>query len=101
MRNNLEIGKPMKYYRKGTRKVYLPPLRLSYAYDGNNDVMVIYRKVGRPEQDSNLRILAEMRSPSATLTAGFEPAYPYEKNAGTRIRTWVSLARDEFSKLAE
>ncbi len=27
-----EIGKPMKFDRKGTREVYLPPYRLSYAY---------------------------------------------------------------------
>ncbi len=27
-----EIGKPMMYSRKGTREVYIPPFRLSYAY---------------------------------------------------------------------
>ena len=27
-----EIGKPMKYSRKGTREVYSPPFRLSYLY---------------------------------------------------------------------
>lgn len=27
-----EIGKPMRYARKGTREVYVPPYRLSYAY---------------------------------------------------------------------
>ncbi len=31
--NNPEIGKPIKYDRKGTREVYLPPFRLSYSYD--------------------------------------------------------------------
>ena len=31
--NNPEIGKPMKYNRKGTKEVYLSPFRLSYAYD--------------------------------------------------------------------
>ena len=30
---NPNIGKPMKYGRKGTREVYLKPFRLSYAYD--------------------------------------------------------------------
>lgn len=29
---NPEIGKPMKYNRKGTREVYISPLRLSYVY---------------------------------------------------------------------
>lgn len=26
------IGKPMKYSRKDTREVYIPPFRLSYAF---------------------------------------------------------------------
>ena len=29
---NPEIGKPMRYNRKGTREVYVNPFRLSYAY---------------------------------------------------------------------
>ena len=29
---NPEIGKPMRYNRKGTREVYISPFRLSYAY---------------------------------------------------------------------
>ena len=29
---NPEIGKPMRYTRKGTREVYVKPFRLSYAY---------------------------------------------------------------------
>ncbi len=27
-----EIGKPMKYARKGTREIYISPYRLSYIY---------------------------------------------------------------------
>jgi len=27
-----EIGKPMRYDKKGTREVYIKPFRLSYAY---------------------------------------------------------------------
>ena len=27
-----EVGKPMRYARKGTREVYAKPFRLSYAY---------------------------------------------------------------------
>ncbi len=34
-----EIGKPMKYGRKGTREVYVKPFRLSYLYE--NDVLFI------------------------------------------------------------
>ena len=30
--NNPEVGKPMRYGRKGTREVYIPPFRLSYKY---------------------------------------------------------------------
>ena len=26
-----EVGKPMRYDRKGTRELYIPPMRLSYA----------------------------------------------------------------------
>ena len=29
---NPEVGKPMRYARKGTREVYVKPFRLSYAY---------------------------------------------------------------------
>ncbi|MFH1400515.1 MAG: type II toxin-antitoxin system RelE/ParE family toxin [Nanoarchaeota archaeon] len=27
-----EIGKPMRYQRKGTREVYIPPFRFAYSY---------------------------------------------------------------------
>lgn len=33
IRENPEIGKPMKHDRKGSRELYLPPFRLSYAYN--------------------------------------------------------------------
>ncbi len=29
---NPEVGKPMRYVRKGTRELYVAPFRLSYAY---------------------------------------------------------------------
>jgi len=29
---NPEIGKPMRYNRKGTREIYISPYRLSYSY---------------------------------------------------------------------
>ncbi|MEK6967723.1 MAG: type II toxin-antitoxin system RelE/ParE family toxin [Nanoarchaeota archaeon] len=30
--SNPEIGKPMKYDRKGSREIYIAPFRLSYMY---------------------------------------------------------------------
>ena len=50
IRDNPEIGKPMMHSRKGTREVYLPPFRLSYAYDKNNDILVILDFYHRDEQ---------------------------------------------------
>ncbi len=44
---NPEVGKTMKYNRKGTREVYIPPFRLSYLYDKNKDkviLLVLYHK---------------------------------------------------------
>ncbi|HEV8289575.1 MAG TPA: type II toxin-antitoxin system RelE/ParE family toxin [Candidatus Norongarragalinales archaeon] len=37
-----EVGKPMRYARKGTREVYVKPFRLSYAYvPGENKVIFL------------------------------------------------------------
>ncbi|MEK6950877.1 MAG: type II toxin-antitoxin system RelE/ParE family toxin [Nanoarchaeota archaeon] len=37
-----EIGKPMRYARKGTREVYLGSFRLSYAYlQGENKLIFL------------------------------------------------------------
>ncbi|MFP4402505.1 MAG: type II toxin-antitoxin system RelE family toxin [Candidatus Nanoarchaeia archaeon] len=36
---NPEIGKPMKFERKGTREVYIKPFRLVYSYD--KEILVI------------------------------------------------------------
>jgi len=38
--NNPEIGKPMRFSRKQTREVYIPPFRLSYLYDKRRDTLV-------------------------------------------------------------
>jgi len=35
IKNNPEIGKPMRYGRKGTRELYIPPFRLSYKTEEN------------------------------------------------------------------
>ena len=32
IKSNPEIGKPMRFGRKGTRELYIKPFRLSYAY---------------------------------------------------------------------
>lgn len=42
-----EVGKPMRFTRKGTREVYISPFRLSYVYFKNEDKIVfldIYHK---------------------------------------------------------
>ncbi len=44
---NPEIGKTMKYGRKGTREVYIGSSRLSYSYDKEKDILYfldIYHK---------------------------------------------------------
>lgn len=47
IRDNPEIGKPMRNVRKGTREVYIHPFRLSYAYlkdDGKVILLDLYHK---------------------------------------------------------
>lgn len=41
IKDNPEIGKPMKYSRKGTREVYVKPYRLSYFYIKAEDTIVL------------------------------------------------------------
>jgi mRNA-degrading endonuclease RelE of RelBE toxin-antitoxin system len=38
--NDPSIGKPMRYCRKKTREVYIPPFRLSYWFDKQKDTLV-------------------------------------------------------------
>ena len=38
--NNPSIGKPIRYSRKQTREVYIPPFRLSYLYNKRTDTLV-------------------------------------------------------------
>jgi mRNA-degrading endonuclease RelE of RelBE toxin-antitoxin system len=33
IKDNPKIGKPMRYTRKGTRELYIPPFRLSYKFE--------------------------------------------------------------------
>lgn len=42
---NPEIGKPMRFSRKGTREVYISSLRLSYSYgEGKVIFLDVYHK---------------------------------------------------------
>ena len=50
IKNNPEIGKPMRHNCKGTREVYLAPFRLSYAYDKQNEVIVVLDLYHKDEQ---------------------------------------------------
>jgi mRNA-degrading endonuclease RelE of RelBE toxin-antitoxin system len=44
------IGKPMRYCRKHTREVYIPPFRLSYLYDKRQDTLVFLSLYHKDEQ---------------------------------------------------
>ena len=50
IKNNPEIGKPMQYFRKGTREVYIKPFRLSYLYLQSEDKIVILDLYHQDEQ---------------------------------------------------
>ena len=50
IRENPEIGKPMRYARKGTREVYIPPFRLSYAYIRSENKIVLLDLYHKDEQ---------------------------------------------------
>ena len=41
LKENPELGKPMKYIRKGTRELYISPFRLSYLYIKEDDKIII------------------------------------------------------------
>jgi len=44
------IGKPMRYCRKKTREVYIPPFRLSYWYDKRQDTIVFLALYHKDDQ---------------------------------------------------
>ena len=48
--NDPEIGKPMRYGRKHTREVYIPPFRLSYCYDEQRDLLIFLDLYHKDEQ---------------------------------------------------
>lgn len=47
---NPSTGKPMRYCRKQTREVYIPPFRLSYWYDKRQDTIVFLALYHKDEQ---------------------------------------------------
>lgn len=47
---NPEIGKPMRYNRKGTREVYLSPYRLSYSYNKEKGIIYLLDLYHKDEQ---------------------------------------------------
>ncbi len=47
---NPEVGKPMRYSRKGTREVYIAPFRLSYIYEQSEDKVVFLDLYHKDEQ---------------------------------------------------
>jgi len=47
---NPEIGKPMMFDRKGTREVYVSPFRLSYAYVGEHNKIILLDLYHKDEQ---------------------------------------------------
>ena len=50
IKENPAIGKPMKYARKGTREVYIAPLRLSYIYLKEEDKIIFLDLYHKDEQ---------------------------------------------------
>lgn len=48
IRENPEIGKPMRYNRKGTRELYISPFRLSYKVEEDIIyILALYHKDGQ------------------------------------------------------
>ena len=50
IKQNPEIGKPMRFDRKGTRELYIGSFRLSYAYIKEEDKVIILKLYHKDEQ---------------------------------------------------
>lgn len=48
--NDPEIGKPMRFDRKGTREVYVSPFRLAYIYDKEQEILYLLEIYHKDEQ---------------------------------------------------
>ncbi len=47
---NPNIGKPMRFGRKGTRELYVPPFRLAYAHIPSEDAIIFLELYHKDEQ---------------------------------------------------
>lgn len=50
IKTNPEVGKPMRYGRKGTRELYIKPFRLSYEYFKEKNLVYILDLYHKKEQ---------------------------------------------------
>ncbi|MFH1365730.1 MAG: type II toxin-antitoxin system RelE/ParE family toxin [archaeon] len=50
IKQNPEVGKPMRNVRKGTRELYVKPFRLSYRFNVNENVVEILALYHKDEQ---------------------------------------------------
>lgn len=50
IKQNPEVGKPMRNVRKGTRELYIPPYRLSYTYNREQDTVYLLDFYHKDEQ---------------------------------------------------
>ena len=50
LKENPEIGKPMRFNRRGTRELYISPFRLSYIYFKEEDKIIILDLYHKDEQ---------------------------------------------------
>jgi len=50
LRENPEIGKPMRFLRRGTREIYIHPFRLSYCFIKKEDKIVLLELYHKDEQ---------------------------------------------------
>ena len=50
LKENPELGKPMRYVRKGTRELYVSPFRFSYIYVKEQNKIIILDLYYKDEQ---------------------------------------------------
>ena len=50
LKENPEIGKPLRFNRRGTRELYISPFRLSYIYFKEEDKIIILDLYHKDEQ---------------------------------------------------
>lgn len=50
IKGNPEVGKPMRYDRKGTRELYIKPFRLSYKFHEDQNIVELLDLYHKKEQ---------------------------------------------------